>query len=236
MLNGGLRLDPARLARQAQNKRLHRPGCSRLARTRCPGRRLPPVHAVPRFRGRPRAIRSMTRAAGKLNVAPGAISRHVRALEDYADGDAPLFLRRATGLELTLAGETLARSVQEALDRIAEAGSRPARLRRYRPFSIGVYSFVASCSLLPRWPGLCGLPATGSRPGCQPEPTRAAARTLRHSDHRLGSDAARQGPRAHRLLPIAPTVPVFAISHAAEHTPGFRHRSNVPSPAKSKRN
>lgn len=85
-----------------------------------PGRRLPSLHAIRAFEAAARHG-SMTAAANELNVTPGAISRHVRALE--AQTETPLFLRRATGLELTSAGEELARSVGEALDRIAEAAS-----------------------------------------------------------------------------------------------------------------
>jgi LysR family glycine cleavage system transcriptional activator len=49
------------------------------------------------------------------------VSRHVRALE--ARLETPLFFRRATGFELTPAGQMLAGSVGEALDRVAEAVS-----------------------------------------------------------------------------------------------------------------
>ena len=112
-----------------------------------PTRRLPPLYAIRAFEAAARH-RSMTGAAGELAVTPGAISRHVRSLE--ARMETPLFLRRSTGLELTPAGEMLAQSVGEALDRIAEATSG-ARLSRYRQLSIGVYSHFASRFLLPRW-------------------------------------------------------------------------------------
>jgi LysR family transcriptional regulator, glycine cleavage system transcriptional activator len=111
------------------------------------GRRLPPLYAIRAFEAAARHG-SMTGAANELLVTPGAISRHVRALEDQMD--TTLFLRKPTGLELTQAGEGLARSVGEALDRIAEATSG-ARLPRYRPLSIGVYGHFASRFLLPRW-------------------------------------------------------------------------------------
>jgi LysR family glycine cleavage system transcriptional activator len=115
-----------------------------------PGRRLPPLYAIRAFEAAARHG-SMTGAANELLVTPGAVSRHVRALEDQMD--TALFLRKATGLELTQAGERLARSVGEALDRIAEATSG-ARLPRYRPLSVGVYGHFASRFLLPRWDDL----------------------------------------------------------------------------------
>jgi LysR family glycine cleavage system transcriptional activator len=97
-----------------------------------PGRRPPSLHAIRAFEAAARHG-SMTGAASELNVTPGAVSRHVRALE--AQMDTPLFLRRATGLELTAGGEALARSVGEALDRIAEAASG-VWLARHRPLFV----------------------------------------------------------------------------------------------------
>ncbi len=113
-------------------------------------RRLPPLHAVRAFEAASRHL-SVTRAAGELGVTPGAVSRHVRALE--AELGKPLFLRRATGLELTTAGAALAQATREGLDRIADATSG-VKLRRLRRLSVGVYGFFASRLLLPLWPAL----------------------------------------------------------------------------------
>lgn len=115
-----------------------------------PWRRLPPLHAVRAFEAAARHL-SITRAAEELAVTPGAVSRHVRALEERLER--PLFLRRPTGLVLTTTGEALAQATREALDRIADATSG-VRLRRLRRLSIGVYSLFASRLLLPSWPGL----------------------------------------------------------------------------------
>jgi LysR family glycine cleavage system transcriptional activator len=114
------------------------------------GRRLPSLHAVRAFEAVARHL-SMTRAAGELNVTPGAVSRLVRALE--ADLDALLFVRRATGLELTPIGRAMADSAREALDRLAEAATG-VRLRHHRRLSIGVYSHFLSRALLPLLPQL----------------------------------------------------------------------------------
>jgi len=113
-------------------------------------RRLPPLHAVRAFEAAARHL-SIRRAAEELAVTPGAVSRHVRALEEQLGK--PLFLRRSTGLALTVAGEALAEATREGLDRIADAASG-VRLRRLRRLSVGVYGFFASRVLLPLWPEL----------------------------------------------------------------------------------
>jgi DNA-binding transcriptional LysR family regulator len=113
-------------------------------------RRLPPLHAIRAFEAAARHL-SVTRAAEELGVTPGAVSRHVRALE--ASLKNPLFLRRSTGLLLTTAGEDLALAAREGLDRIADAASG-VKLRRLRRVSVGIYGFFASRRLLPLWPEL----------------------------------------------------------------------------------
>jgi len=113
-------------------------------------RRLPPLQAVRAFEAAARHL-SIRRAAEELAVTPGAVSRHVRALEEQLGK--PLFLRRSTGLALTVAGEALAEATREGLDRIADAASG-VRLRRLRRLSVGVYGFFASRVLLPLWPEL----------------------------------------------------------------------------------
>lgn len=108
-------------------------------------RRLPPLHAVRAFEAAARHL-SITHAARELNVTPGAVSRHVRTLEENLK--ASLFVRRATGLELTPVGRSLADGTREALDRLEEA-TAGVRLRHYRQLSIGVYGHFLSRALLP---------------------------------------------------------------------------------------
>jgi LysR family transcriptional regulator, glycine cleavage system transcriptional activator len=110
-----------------------------------PPRRLPPLHAVRAFEAAARHL-SMSHAARELNVTPGAVSRHVRALEENVQ--APLFVRRATGLELTPVGQALCDGAREALDRLEEV-TTGVRLRHYRQLSIGVYGHFLSRALLP---------------------------------------------------------------------------------------
>jgi LysR family glycine cleavage system transcriptional activator len=111
-----------------------------------PARRLPSLHAIRAFEATARHM-SMTLAAHELAVTPGAVSRLIRALE--ADLKAPLFVRRAGGLELTPVGRTMADGAREALDRLQEAATG-VRLRRHRRLSLGVYGHFLSRALLPR--------------------------------------------------------------------------------------
>ncbi|MGE0423670.1 MAG: LysR substrate-binding domain-containing protein [Reyranellaceae bacterium] len=115
-----------------------------------PSRRLPPLHAIRAFEAAARHL-SMSHAARELNVTPGAVSRHVRALEENL-GNA-LFVRRATGLELTSVGRALAEGTREALDRLEEA-TTGVRLRQHRRLSLGVYGHFLSRALLPILPRL----------------------------------------------------------------------------------
>ena len=114
------------------------------------GRRLPPLNAIRAFEAAARQ-RSMTRAAAELGVTAGAVSRQVRDLEMRVGTS--LFVRSARGLELTPAGEALARSAGEAFDLLA-AATGTSRNNNTRRLSIGVYGFFASRLLLPLWPRL----------------------------------------------------------------------------------
>lgn len=181
-----------------------------------PGRRLPPLYALRAFEAAARH-RSMTGAANELGLTPGAISRHVRALEERME--TPLFLRRAGGLEVTAAGETLARSVGEALDRIADATSG-ARLPRYRRLSVAVYSHFASRFLLPRWDDLrAACPELEIDLHTSTSPLELLAE---HYDAviAVGDGAGQAGVVTQRLLPIA-TVPVCAPALAEAGPPDF---------------
>jgi LysR family glycine cleavage system transcriptional activator len=166
-------------------------------------RRLPPLHAIRAFEAAARHL-SITRAAEELNVTPGAVSRHVRALE--REMDTTLFQRRATGLALTTAGEALALSLRDALDGIASAVSG-VRLRRFRRLSIGAYGFFISRAVLPHWENL-----RTAHPDLELDiHTSSNALDLipgRYDAVIAVSDGApRSGTITHRLLPIA-TVPV----------------------------
>jgi LysR family transcriptional regulator, glycine cleavage system transcriptional activator len=179
-------------------------------------RRLPPLHAVRAFEAAARHL-SITRAAEELGVTPGAVSRHVRALEAHMEQ--ALFVRRSTGLALTAAGDGLAAATRDALDRIADAASG-ARLRRLRPLTVGAYGYFASRVLLPLWrdlqathPDLIVDLHTSSNP-LDLVPGRYDA-VIAVSDA-----APRSGLITHQLVPIA-TVPVCAPQWLARGAPDF---------------
>ena len=64
---------------------------------------LPPLNALRAFVTAARH-ESFLKAGEELNVSPGAISRHVKILEEFLNSS--LFLRRTNGVELTSAGRT----------------------------------------------------------------------------------------------------------------------------------
>ncbi|WP_417835563.1 transcriptional regulator GcvA [Thalassospira tepidiphila] len=80
---------------------------------------LPSLTALQFFESSARHL-SFTRAAEELNVTQSAISRQIRALEEYLGRD--LFRRVKKRLKLTAAGEAYAAQVRDLLDR-AEAAT-----------------------------------------------------------------------------------------------------------------
>ncbi|MFQ5623846.1 MAG: LysR family transcriptional regulator, partial [Paracoccaceae bacterium] len=83
-----------------------------------PRRFLPPTHFLASFVAAARTG-SFTRAARELSLTQGAVSRHIRALEDRLG--VSLFVRDRQRVRLTDAGANYAREVREALDGIARA-------------------------------------------------------------------------------------------------------------------
>ena len=64
-------------------------------------------------------LKSFASAADELNVTPGAISKHIKALEAWAEGD--LFQRNTRGVVLTPLGEELLPRFTHAFDKLGEA-------------------------------------------------------------------------------------------------------------------
>lgn len=81
-------------------------------------RRLPPLNAVRAFEAAARNG-SVTRAARELSVTQGAVSRHVRSLEQWLG--TTLVERTQHGIRLTAAGATYMRALRGALDQIDHA-------------------------------------------------------------------------------------------------------------------
>ena len=107
------------------------------------GRTLPPLNALRAFEAAAR-LGSLSRAAAELHVTHGAISRHVRSLEEALG--APLFEREGRGLALTRQGERLRDASGEAFNALQAAWT--GLQRDLRPSAL-----VLGCpgSVLARW-------------------------------------------------------------------------------------
>jgi LysR family transcriptional regulator, glycine cleavage system transcriptional activator len=79
---------------------------------------LPPLNAIRAFEAAARN-RSFSRAANELHVTQGAISRHIKTLEQNLN--CQLFLRHPQGVELTHAGEQLLPDLTTSFERITQA-------------------------------------------------------------------------------------------------------------------
>ncbi|MEC5194531.1 DNA-binding transcriptional LysR family regulator [Xanthomonas campestris] len=104
---------------------------------------LPPLAALRAFEAAAR-LQSVSRAADALHVTHGAISRHVRALEQLL-GTA-LFTRQGRGLALTAAGTRLRDATSEGFALIADTWADLTSPRNEAPLVLG-----CSGSLLARW-------------------------------------------------------------------------------------
>ena len=78
----------------------------------------PPLNAMRAFEAAARHV-SFVAAADELCVTPGAISQHIKTLEDWAGTS--LFRRNAQGVELTKAGASLVSRFTVAFDGLADA-------------------------------------------------------------------------------------------------------------------
>ena len=100
----------------------------------------PPLNAMRAFEAAARHV-SFVAAAEELNVTPGAISQHIKALEGWAG--TPLFRRNAQGVELTKAGASLEARFTTAFDGLADATRALRNLRSNADFHIAALPSVA---------------------------------------------------------------------------------------------
>ncbi len=108
---------------------------------------LPPLNAVRAFEATARTG-SVSRAAEELHVTPGAVSRHLRALED--DLGCALFERRGRGLALTAEGRRLRETAGEALDLLRAARERLRRGSRGQALVLGCPGSILARWMIPR--------------------------------------------------------------------------------------
>ncbi len=106
-------------------------------------RSLPSLNALRAFEAAAR-LGSVSQAAGELHVTHGAVSRHIRALEDALGR--PLFVRDGRGLALTADGHRLRDSAGEAFGMLQAGWSALQRGPRATALVLGCPG-----SLLARW-------------------------------------------------------------------------------------
>ncbi|MFG6449693.1 LysR substrate-binding domain-containing protein [Roseateles sp. BYS180W] len=108
--------------------------------------RLPPLNALRAFEVAARQ-RSFAAAARELFVTPGAVSLHVKQLEDYLE--VRLFVRESKGLRLTAEGERYLPLVAEAFARLRQA-TQGLRGRQLDTIHLAARPLLAQRWLLPR--------------------------------------------------------------------------------------
>jgi LysR family glycine cleavage system transcriptional activator len=106
--------------------------------------RLPPLNAIKAFEAAAR-LGSFSRAAEELHVTHGAVSRQIRALEDWLG--APLFRRTSRNAVPTQAGAALLAQAGPALDQLAEAAHRV----RVSSLAQGVLNIATQPTFSMRW-------------------------------------------------------------------------------------
>lgn len=94
------------------------------------------------------ALRAFERAATEASVTHGAISRHIRLLEDWLG--APLFLRHNRRLVLTEFGQAYLAEITPAFERIGRATDDARSRRRRKLLRVNALSTFTVRWLLPR--------------------------------------------------------------------------------------
>ena len=110
--------------------------------------RLPPLNALRAFEAAARHT-SFARAADELHVTQGAISRHVKLLEEHLG--VALFRRLPQGIVATEAGQQLLPELSAAFERIGRAAGRTADTGR--ELRVLAAPSFASRWLVPHLPG-----------------------------------------------------------------------------------
>lgn len=112
-------------------------------------RRLPPLNQLRAFEAAARH-NNFTKAAGEMHLTPGAISRQVKALEDYLGFE--LFIRTSTGVDTTPEGRRYGGRLTKALDGIAAATAELTATRSRSVITIRGFTTFFVRWLVPRLP------------------------------------------------------------------------------------
>lgn len=108
---------------------------------------LPPFLALRVFEAAAR-LESFSRAADELDISPGAVSQHIKALEEFSGQ--PLFRRLGRSVELTDAGRAAFVHAGSVLSEMLQAGRAMRTATRGRRVSISTPPSFASKWLIPR--------------------------------------------------------------------------------------
>jgi len=111
----------------------------------------PPLNALRAFEAAAR-LGGFASAADELCVTPGAISQHVKALEEWAG--AHLFNRRSQGVVLTPLGEHVAAEFSTVFDQMGQAVQTLRSQAAPEKIHIAALPSIAQLWLLPRLPGI----------------------------------------------------------------------------------
>lgn len=108
---------------------------------------IPPLHAVRAFESAGRHL-SFTLAAQELHVTQGAISRHIRTLEQYLG--TPVFHRKHRRIELTKAGKVFLAAVERGLYEISTTTSLLVGTATQRVITVSAFPTISFMWLMPR--------------------------------------------------------------------------------------
>lgn len=109
--------------------------------------KLPPLNALRAFEATARHL-SVTVASEELHVTPGAVSRHVKGLEETLG--VQLFERGHRRVALTRAGLEYYREITRAMDLMRKATAKARRRSTRRQLRIRAYTTFAMRWLIPR--------------------------------------------------------------------------------------
>lgn len=114
-----------------------------------PHPRSPPLNALRAFEASAR-LGGFTAAAQELSVTPGAVTAHIKTLEQHLG--ATLFERHAQGVRLTALGARVAAPLTEAFDRLAQAVTLMRAQAQPHAVHLATLPAIAQLWLLPRLP------------------------------------------------------------------------------------
>ncbi len=111
----------------------------------------PPLNALRAFEAAAR-LGGFANAAEELSVSAGAISQHIKSLEEWLG--TPLFTRRSQGVQLSEFGAAVAPSLYAAFDALGEAVHQMRALSAHQTVHIAALPSVAQLWLSPRLPAI----------------------------------------------------------------------------------